>query len=209
MLREEIAALRSQLKTMSSAPVVLGVGRSISEGADQQPVEALAAMATTSARTGRVGLGGTAAAAASAVAAQTAANAQSESVLSKLEMTEKLMMSLATPWEEKLSKTKAMQRERLEVLENHGLLLADRGNGKSVPVGVMVPKCTPYLVNLTHDPFSQHCLVYYLHEGLTRIVAKQPGRNKTLDPSRDGDGDGDSDGDGDGDSDGRRRRRRR
>ena len=141
MLREEIAALRSQLKTMSSAPVVLGVGRSISEGADQQPVEALAAMATTSARTGSVGLGGTAAAlTASAVAAQTAANAQSESVLSKLEMTEKLMMSLATPWEEKLSKTKAMQRERLEVLENHGLLLADRGNGKSVPVGGMVPK---------------------------------------------------------------------
>ena len=140
MLREEIAALQSQLKTMSSAPVVLGVGRSISEGADQQPVEALAAMATTSARTGSVGLGGTAAAAASAVAAQTAANAQSESVLSKLEMTEKLMMSLATPWEEKPSKTKAMQRERLEVLENHGLLLADRGNGKSVPVGGMVPK---------------------------------------------------------------------
>lgn len=47
--------------------------------------------------------------------------------------------------------------------------MAADGDGEAKPVGVMAPT-TPYLVNLTHDPFSRHCLVYYLHEGTTDVT---------------------------------------
>ena len=57
-----------------------------------------------------------------------------------------------------------MQQERLTVLRKHGVVVADQSGSEARPVGVMAPQSVPYLVNLAHDPFSRHCLVYYIHE---------------------------------------------
>ena len=43
------------------------------------------------------------------------------------------------------------------------------------PVGVMAPTSVPYLINLAHDPFSRHCLVYYVHGGETVVTTFPPG----------------------------------
>lgn len=91
----------------------------------------------------------------------------------KLSQLTMLMESLQTPWEEKISNTASMQQERLLVLKKHGVV-RDQSADDSRPVGVMAPEATPYLVNLVHDPFSRHCLVYYLHDGETEVTTFPP-----------------------------------
>eukprot|EP00038_Savillea_parva_P009268 m.182364 g.182364 ORF g.182364 m.182364 type:complete len:1142 (+) comp15512_c0_seq1:275-3700(+) len=83
-----------------------------------------------------------------------------------------LMETLQTPWEEKVNQTASMQRDRLLALSDHGgLVVRDQSEAESKPVGVMAPETVPYLVNLAHDPFSRHCLVYYLRHGETVVTA--------------------------------------
>jgi hypothetical protein len=97
----------------------------------------------------------------------TVSHSEASQKLSQLTM---LMESLQTPWEEKVNNTASMQRNRLLVLQRYGVV-ADQSEAASRPVGVMAPEATPYLINLTHDPFSRHCLVYYLHDGKTAVTA--------------------------------------
>lgn len=88
-------------------------------------------------------------------------------VLQRLLESEKLVETLNETWEEKLIKTRELQDTRMEKLRDHGILLADDDEDDDVPLGVMAPQSTPFLLNL--NPMSTRCLVYYLREGTTAV----------------------------------------
>lgn len=81
----------------------------------------------------------------------------------QMEQNEKLTRSLNESWEEKLSKTQAIQIEREKALEELGITI-DKGN-----VGVHTPKNLPHLVNLNEDALMNECLLYQLKPGKTVV----------------------------------------
>ncbi|GAA5861825.1 hypothetical protein JCM8547_008567 [Rhodosporidiobolus lusitaniae] len=81
----------------------------------------------------------------------------------QLEASEKLMASVQETWEEKLEKTKEVQKEREKALENLGITIE-----KNL-VGVHAPKKMPSIVNLDEDPLCAECLVYQIKPGRTTV----------------------------------------
>lgn len=86
-----------------------------------------------------------------------------EEVVDQLQLSEKLLNELNETWEEKLSKTERIHKEREEALEELGIMV-EKGN-----VGVYTPKKAPHLVNLKEDPLMSECLVYKINPGETRV----------------------------------------
>lgn len=86
----------------------------------------------------------------------------------QLAESEKLLRTMNESWEEKLAKTKSMQQARLDQLRAQGILLSQDGDA-AVPLGVMAPQRTPYLLNIGRT-VGQQCLVYYLHPGDTPVM---------------------------------------
>ncbi|GAA5834253.1 hypothetical protein JCM11251_000583 [Rhodosporidiobolus azoricus] len=81
----------------------------------------------------------------------------------QLEASEKLMASVTESWEEKLEKTKEVQKEREKALESLGITIE-----KNL-VGVHTPKKMPHLVNLNEDPLMSECLIYQIKAGKTTV----------------------------------------
>ncbi|BGP14893.1 hypothetical protein JCM10213v2_002848 [Rhodosporidiobolus nylandii] len=81
----------------------------------------------------------------------------------QLEASEKLMASVTETWEQKLEKTKEVQKEREQALESLGITIE-----KNL-VGVHTPKKMPHLVNLNEDPLMSECLIYQIKTGRTTV----------------------------------------
>ncbi|GAA5988788.1 hypothetical protein JCM11641_004851, partial [Rhodosporidiobolus odoratus] len=81
----------------------------------------------------------------------------------QLEAGERLMASVTETWEQKLEKTKEVQKEREEALESLGITIE-----KNL-VGVHTPKKMPHLVNLNEDPLMSECLIYQIKMGKTTV----------------------------------------
>ncbi|KAK0547296.1 hypothetical protein OC846_003155 [Tilletia horrida] len=81
----------------------------------------------------------------------------------QLEQSEKIMQSLNESWEEKLTKTHEIQKEREKALEELGITV-EKGS-----VGVHTPKKLPHLVNLNEDPLMSECLIYQIKPGRTTV----------------------------------------
>ncbi|BGP31033.1 hypothetical protein JCM10296v2_002797 [Rhodotorula toruloides] len=71
----------------------------------------------------------------------------------QLEASERLMASVTETWEQKLQKTKEVEKEREKALESLGITIEKNH------VGVHAPKKMPHLVNLSEDPLMSECLV--------------------------------------------------
>ncbi|EGO27133.1 hypothetical protein SERLADRAFT_354579 [Serpula lacrymans var. lacrymans S7.9] len=80
----------------------------------------------------------------------------------QMEASEKLMESLNETWEEKMTRTQEVQKEREKALEELGITVE-----KNL-VGVHTPKKMPHLVNLV-DPLMSECLIYQIKPGSTMI----------------------------------------
>ncbi|KAG8935241.1 kinesin-like protein Klp8 [Tulasnella sp. 418] len=81
----------------------------------------------------------------------------------QLESSEKLMQTLNETWEEKLSRTQEVHKEREKALEELGITV-EKNN-----IGVHTPKKMPHLVNLNEDPLMSECLIYQLKTGTTVV----------------------------------------
>ncbi|BGP23699.1 hypothetical protein JCM10295v2_002600 [Rhodotorula toruloides] len=81
----------------------------------------------------------------------------------QLEASEKLMASVTETWEQKLQKTKEVEKEREKALESLGITIEKNH------VGVHAPKKMPHLVNLSEDPLMSECLVYQIKPGRTTV----------------------------------------
>ncbi|GAA5892555.1 uncharacterized protein JCM6883_007396 [Sporobolomyces salmoneus] len=81
----------------------------------------------------------------------------------QLEASEKLMASVTETWEQKLEKTKEVQKEREKALESLGITIE-----KNL-LGVHTPKKMPHLVNLNEDPLMSECLIYQIKQGRTTV----------------------------------------
>ncbi|KAG8881779.1 kinesin-like protein Klp8 [Tulasnella sp. 331] len=81
----------------------------------------------------------------------------------QLQSSEKLMQSLNETWEEKLTRTHEVHKEREKALEELGITVEKSG------IGVHTPKKMPHLVNLNEDPLMSECLIYQLKEGDTMV----------------------------------------
>lgn len=89
----------------------------------------------------------------------------------QMETSEKLMQSLNETWEQKMSRTQEVQKEREKALEELGITVE-----KNL-VGVHTPKKMPHLVNLNEDPLMSECLIYQLKPGTTivgRLDSEKP-----------------------------------
>uniref|UniRef100_A0AAZ3NX52 Kinesin motor domain-containing protein n=1 Tax=Oncorhynchus tshawytscha TaxID=74940 RepID=A0AAZ3NX52_ONCTS len=93
-----------------------------------------------------------------------------EEVAERLEETEKIIAELNETWEEKLRKTESIRHERESLLAEMGVSIKEDGG----TLGVFSPKGTPHLVNLNEDPLMSECLLYYIKEGVTRLVQNWP-----------------------------------
>uniref|UniRef100_A0A8C1I4K0 Kinesin family member 1Aa n=1 Tax=Cyprinus carpio carpio TaxID=630221 RepID=A0A8C1I4K0_CYPCA len=83
--------------------------------------------------------------------------------------TEKIIAELNETWEEKLRRTEAIRMDREALLAEMGVAMREDGG----TVGVFSPKKTPHLVNLNEDPLMSECLLYYIKDGITRLVPIQ------------------------------------
>ncbi|GAA6005007.1 hypothetical protein JCM11491_002305 [Sporobolomyces phaffii] len=81
----------------------------------------------------------------------------------QLEASEKLMASVTETWEQKLEKTKEVQKEREKALESLGITIEKN------MLGVHTPKTMPHLVNLNEDPLMSECLIYQIKQGRTTV----------------------------------------
>ncbi|KAJ7047871.1 kinesin-like protein [Mycena alexandri] len=81
----------------------------------------------------------------------------------QMESSEKLMQSLNETWEEKMTRTQEVQKEREKALEELGITVE-----KNL-VGVHTPKRMPHLVNLNEDPLMSECLIYQIKPGKTMV----------------------------------------
>lgn len=81
----------------------------------------------------------------------------------QLAQSEKLYVDLNQTWEQKLTKTEQIHKEREAALEELGISI-EKGN-----VGLSTPKKMPHLVNLSDDPLLAECLVYNLKPGTTTV----------------------------------------
>ena len=84
-------------------------------------------------------------------------------IADQLSQSEKLYMDLNQTWEEKLSRTEQIHKEREAALEELGISI-EKGF-----VGLTTPKKMPHLVNLSDDPLLAECLVYNLKPGTTTV----------------------------------------
>lgn len=84
-------------------------------------------------------------------------------IAEQLSQSEKLYKDLNQTWEEKLTKTEQIHKEREAALEELGISI-EKGN-----VGMSTPKKMPHLVNLSDDPLLAECLVYNLKPGTTTV----------------------------------------
>lgn len=81
----------------------------------------------------------------------------------QLSQSEKLYLDLNQTWEQKLTKTEQIHKEREAALEELGISI-EKGF-----VGLSTPKKMPHLVNLSDDPLLAECLVYNLKPGTTTV----------------------------------------
>lgn len=86
----------------------------------------------------------------------------------QLSQSEKLYDDLNQTWEEKLSKTEQIHKEREAALEELGISI-EKGF-----VGLSTPKKMPHLVNLSDDPLLAECLIYNLKPGTTTVGNVEP-----------------------------------
>lgn len=84
-------------------------------------------------------------------------------IAEQLSQSEKLYTDLNQTWEEKLTKTEEIHKEREAALEELGISI-EKGF-----VGLHTPKKMPHLVNLSDDPLLAECLVYNLKPGTTTV----------------------------------------
>lgn len=84
-------------------------------------------------------------------------------IAEQLSQSEKLYSDLNQTWEEKLTRTEQIHKERESALEELGISI-EKGF-----VGLTTPKKMPHLVNLSDDPLLAECLVYNLKPGTTTV----------------------------------------
>nr|OQO15943.1 hypothetical protein B0A51_18361 [Rachicladosporium sp. CCFEE 5018] len=84
-------------------------------------------------------------------------------IADQLSQSEKLYKDLNQTWEEKLSMTEHIHKEREAALEELGISI-EKGF-----IGLSTPKKMPHLVNLSDDPLLAECLVYNLKPGTTTV----------------------------------------
>ncbi len=84
-------------------------------------------------------------------------------IAEQLNQSEKLLQDLNQTWEEKLTKTEEIHKEREAALEELGISI-EKGF-----IGMSTPKKMPHLVNLSDDPLLAECLVYNLKPGSTTV----------------------------------------
>jgi kinesin family protein 1 len=87
-----------------------------------------------------------------------------ESLKEQLRLSEKLLSEVNETWEERLNRTKEIQKQREEALEELGISIDDS------MIGLRTPRKVPHLVNLSEDPLLAECLVYNLRNGETTTV---------------------------------------
>ncbi|KAI8341618.1 hypothetical protein EDC96DRAFT_522632 [Choanephora cucurbitarum] len=85
-----------------------------------------------------------------------------EQVIEQLQSSEKLLSEVKQTWEEKMSKTEEIHRQREEALRDLGVIV-EKDN-----IGVYAPK-TIHLINLNEDPLMTECLMYQIKPGITRV----------------------------------------
>ncbi|KAI9243976.1 hypothetical protein EDC94DRAFT_531198 [Helicostylum pulchrum] len=86
-----------------------------------------------------------------------------EQVIDQLQSSEKLLSEVKQTWEEKMSKTEEIHRQRERALEELGIIVE-----KDNMVGVYAPKSI-HLINLNEDPLMTECLMYQIKSGVTRV----------------------------------------
>lgn len=86
-----------------------------------------------------------------------------EQVIDQLQSSEKLLSEVKQTWEEKMSKTEEIHREREKALEELGIIVE-----KDNMVGVYAPKSI-HLINLNEDPLMTECLMYQIKPGITKV----------------------------------------
>ena len=76
------------------------------------------------------------------------------------------MAELNQSWEQKLERTKEIQKTREVALEEMGIAIKE---GEKGTIGLSTPQKLPHLINLNEDPLMSECLIYYIKEGITRV----------------------------------------
>lgn len=84
-------------------------------------------------------------------------------IAEQLSQSEKLLSDLNQTWEQKMTKTEEIHKEREAALEELGISI-EKGF-----IGLSTPKKMPHLVNLSDDPLLAECLVYNLKPGITMV----------------------------------------
>ncbi|KAA8915450.1 hypothetical protein TRICI_002371 [Trichomonascus ciferrii] len=87
-----------------------------------------------------------------------------DSLKEQLRLSEKLLSEVNETWEERLNRTRDIQKQREEALEELGISIEDS------MIGLRTPRKVPHLVNLSEDPLLAECLVYNLRNGETTSV---------------------------------------
>ncbi|KAL9088625.1 MAG: hypothetical protein Q9165_006145 [Trypethelium subeluteriae] len=95
-------------------------------------------------------------------------------IAEQLSQSEKLYQDLNQTWEEKLTKTEQIHKEREAALEELGISI-EKGF-----VGMSTPKKMPHLVNLSDDPLLAECLVYNLKPGTTTVGNDEAATNAEI-----------------------------
>lgn len=85
-----------------------------------------------------------------------------EQVIDQLQSSEKLLSQVNQTWEQKMSATEAIHKEREKALEELGVIV-EKNN-----IGVYAPKSI-HLINLNEDPLMTECLMYQIKPGITRV----------------------------------------
>ena len=95
-------------------------------------------------------------------------------IAEQLNQSEKLYQDLNQTWEQKLTKTEQIHKEREAALEELGISI-EKGF-----VGMSTPKKMPHLVNLSDDPLLAECLVYNLKPGTTTVGNDESATNAEI-----------------------------
>ncbi|KAI8877974.1 kinesin-domain-containing protein [Backusella circina FSU 941] len=85
-----------------------------------------------------------------------------EQVIDQFKSSEKLLLEVNQTWEQKMSRTEAIHREREKALEELGVIV-EKNN-----MGVYAPRSI-HLINLNEDPLMTECLMYQIKLGITRV----------------------------------------
>lgn len=85
-----------------------------------------------------------------------------EQIIEQLHSSEKLLSEVNQTWEEKMSRTEAIHREREKALLELGVIV-EKDN-----MGVYAPKSI-HLINLNEDPLMTECLMYHIKPGITKV----------------------------------------